>query len=93
MRHEHLVLLASAAFIAASASHAKDAIVAAEPEPHDHVSVCDAYGKGYFKIPGSETCLKIGGKVRTEGERGDAYNPEPDWSGSSTLQRIPNTAR
>jgi hypothetical protein len=92
MRYERVVLLASAAFLAASACHATDAIVAAEPEPPDHVGVCDAYGKGYFNIPGSETCLKIGGKVTTQGERGDAYNPEPDWNGSSTLRRIPNTA-
>jgi hypothetical protein len=78
MRRERLVLLASAAFLAASASHAADAIVAAEPEPLDYVRICDAYGNGYFYIPGSETCLKIGGKVRTQGEWGDAYNPDAD---------------
>ncbi|MDL2404033.1 porin, partial [Rhizobium mayense] len=39
----------------------------------EYVRICDAYGAGYFFIPGTETCLKIGGKVRTEGQWGDAY--------------------
>ena len=29
--------------------------------PVDYVRVCDAYGSGYFYIPGTETCLAIGG--------------------------------
>jgi hypothetical protein len=49
-----------------SGAHAADAIVAAEPEPMEYVRVCDAFGTGYFYIPGTETCLKIGGYVRFE---------------------------
>jgi hypothetical protein len=30
----------------------------------EYVKVCDAFGTGYFYIPGTETCLKIGGMVR-----------------------------
>ena len=63
------------ALAAASGAHAADAIVAAEPEPLEYVRICDAYGVGYFYIPGTDTCLKIGGQVRTEGEWHDAYNP------------------
>jgi Porin subfamily len=71
------LLLASAAALSAfSAANAADAIVAAEPEPLEYVRICDAYGAGYFYIPGSETCLKIGGMVRTEGEWHDAYQPD-----------------
>jgi Porin subfamily len=70
------LLLGSAAGLAVvSGAHAADAIVAAEPEPLEYVRICDAYGAGYFYIPGSETCLKIGGMVRTEGEWHDAYQP------------------
>lgn len=49
--------------IALMASHASaaDAIVAAEPEPTEYVKICDYAGTGYFYIPGTETCLKIGG--------------------------------
>ncbi|WP_421593978.1 porin [Shinella sp. M27] len=58
-------LLGTAAACAISGSAlAADAIVAAEPEPMDYVRVCDAFGAGFFYIPGTETCLKIGGYVR-----------------------------
>ncbi|WP_337181758.1 porin, partial [Shinella sp.] len=49
---------------AVSGAQAADAIVAAEPEPMEYVRVCDAFGTGFFYIPGTETCLKIGGFVR-----------------------------
>jgi len=32
-------------------------------EPVDYVRVCDAYGSGFFYIPGTETCLRISGYV------------------------------
>jgi hypothetical protein len=66
-----------AALAAVSGAHAADAVAAAEPEPLEYVRICDAYGAGYFFIPGSETCLKIGGYVRTEGKWYNAYNPGP----------------
>jgi len=28
--------------------------------------ICDAYGAGFFFIPGTESCLKVGGLVLTE---------------------------
>jgi hypothetical protein len=35
--------------------------------PIDHVRICDAYGPaGFFFIPGTESCLKVGGLVMTE---------------------------
>ncbi|MGM4980812.1 MULTISPECIES: porin [Rhizobium] len=74
MNIKSLLLGSAAALAAVSGAHAADAIVAAEPEPLEYVRICDAYGAGYFFIPGTETCLKIGGKVRTEGEWYNAYN-------------------
>ena len=60
------LLLGSAAAMAAvtTGASAADAIVAAEPEPVEYVRVCDAFGSGYFYIPGTETCLKFSGLVR-----------------------------
>ena len=75
MNIKSLLLGSAAALAAVSGAHAADAIVAAEPEPLEYVRICDAYGAGYFFIPGTETCLKVGGRVRTEGEWYDAYNP------------------
>src|ERR1700712_675098 len=75
MNIKSLLLGSAAALAVVSGAHAADAVVVAEPEPLEYVRICDAYGAGYFYIPGSETCLKIGGKVRTEGNWYNAYNP------------------
>jgi hypothetical protein len=36
------------------------------------------YGTGYFYIPGTETCLKIGGRVRFDINAADSYTPHSD---------------
>src|SRR3954462_1883988 len=77
-----MVLLASAAAFAASTPVlAADAIVAAEPEPVEYVRVCDAYGTGYFYIPGTETCLKIEGYIRFQVNVGSNVggDNDSDW--------------
>ncbi len=71
MNIKSLLLGSAAALAAVSGAQAADAIVAAEPEPMEYVRVCDAFGAGYFYIPGSETCLKIGGYVRFQVEFGE----------------------
>jgi hypothetical protein len=70
MNIKSLLLGSAAALAVVSGAHAADAIVAAEPEPMEYVKVCDAFGAGYFYIPGTETCLKIGGYVRLEEQFG-----------------------
>jgi hypothetical protein len=35
-------------------------------EPVDYVRICDAFGTGFYYIPGTDTCLKVGGRVRVE---------------------------
>jgi hypothetical protein len=64
MNIKSILLGASAAALAATGAQAADLPVA--PEPVDYVRVCDAFGTGFFYIPGTETCLKIGGGVRVE---------------------------
>jgi Porin subfamily len=66
MNIKSLLLGSAAALAVVSGAQAADAVVAAEPEPMEYVRVCDAYGTGYFYIPGTETCLKIGGVLRFE---------------------------
>lgn len=83
--------LVAAGAIAATAYgvHAADAVVVAEPEPMDYVRVCDANGEGYFYIPGSETCLKIGGYLRAEFAGGDPNGQDtyPGGGGDSWFTR------
>ena len=61
-------LLGSAAGLAAVAgAQATDLPVRkAAPVAVEYVRVCSAYGSGYFYIPGTDTCLKIGGHVMAE---------------------------
>ncbi|MGX5665704.1 porin [Rhizobium daejeonense] len=66
MNIKSLLLGSAAALAVVSGAQAADAIVAAEPEPVEYVRVCDAFGTGYFYIPGTETCLKISGYVRAQ---------------------------
>ncbi|WLR93726.1 porin [Shinella zoogloeoides] len=89
MNIKSLLIGSAAALAAVSGAQAADAIVAAEPEPMEYVRVCDAFGTGYFYIPGTETCLKIGGYVRFQVNVGEhaaydnsnATNPfnNSDW--------------
>ncbi|WP_238720042.1 porin, partial [Nitratireductor alexandrii] len=63
MKIKSLLLGSAAALAAVSGARAADAVVIAEPEPVEYVRVCDAYGAGFFYIPGTETCLRISGYV------------------------------
>ncbi|MFS8055110.1 MULTISPECIES: porin [Rhizobium] len=76
MKISRTVVCGSLFVVAAPSAYAADAIVAAEPEPLQYVRICDAFGPRYFYIPGTETCLKLSGKVRTQGEWYDAYDPD-----------------
>jgi len=88
MNIKSLLLGSAAALAAVSGAQAADAIVAAEPEPMEYVRVCDAFGTGYFYIPGTETCLKIGGYVRFDAQYADAYRPNSDGLYTNTRAHI-----
>ncbi|RWD60375.1 MAG: porin [Mesorhizobium sp.] len=71
MNIKSLLLGSAAALIAVSGARAADAVTVAEPEPAEYVKICDVYGAGYFYIPGTETCLRVGGYVRYDAGFGD----------------------
>src|SRR5689334_15972283 len=59
------LLLGSAAGLAAvSGTQAADLPVKAKPV--EYVKICSLYGEGFYYIPGSQICLKIGGYVRAD---------------------------
>ena len=64
MNIKSLLIGSAAAMTMAAGAQAADAIVMPEPEPMEYVRICDVYGAGFFYIPGTETCLKIGGYFR-----------------------------
>lgn len=65
MKIKSLLLGSAAVMVAVSGARAADVIVV-EPEPVEYVRVCDAYGAGWFYIPGTETCLRFDGDVRID---------------------------
>ncbi|MDI4234135.1 porin [Bradyrhizobium sp. Arg237L] len=50
----------------------------------EYVKVCSLYGAGFFYIPGTETCIKMGGYLRvdTTVNGGGGYNA-PAWAGNA----------
>ena len=94
MNIKSLLLGSAAALVAVSGARAADVVVA-EPEPVEYVRVCDAYGEGYFYIPGTETCMRISGYVRGEikggdnvyaRQRGDIDRDTYAWRSRATLR-------
>ncbi|MGY2050218.1 porin [Methylobacterium sp. JK268] len=59
------LLLASAAGLATVAAQAADLPVK-KAAPVEYVRICSAYGAGFFYIPGTDTCLRVGGRARLE---------------------------
>ncbi|MBB2837252.1 UNVERIFIED_ORG: hypothetical protein GGE64_000977 [Rhizobium etli] len=97
MNIKSLLLGSAAALAVVSGAQAADAIVAAEPEPVEYVRVCDAYGTGYFYIPGTETCLKINGYIRFQVDVGDqplngSDSNDSDWD-ARTRGQVQFTAK
>jgi hypothetical protein len=66
------LLLGSAAGIVAIAS-AQAADLPVKAKAVEYVKVCSLYGAGFYYMPGTDTCLKVGGYLRVQYETG-AFN-------------------
>jgi len=60
-----LLLTSAASLCAVSGAYAAD-LPTRKSAPIEYVRICDAYGAGFFYIPGTDTCLKVGGLVYGE---------------------------
>jgi len=58
------LLAAGAGLLTVASAQAADLPVKAAPV--EYVKVCSLYGAGFFYIPGTDTCLKVGGYLRTD---------------------------
>jgi len=85
-----LLLGSAAGFVAVAGAQAADLPVKAKPV--EYVKVCSIYGAGFFYIPGTDTCIKIGGWVRFEMDfnAGGSHNPANN-GGSGRNNRIDTT--
>jgi len=70
-----LLLGSTTAFVAVAGANAAD-LPSKKAAPATYVKVCDAYGAGFYTIPGTDTCIKVGGRVRADfafSGRADVY--------------------
>jgi hypothetical protein len=59
-----LLLGSAAGLVAVTAGQAADLPVKAKPV--EYVKICSLYGAGFYYMPGTDMCIKIGGYVRAE---------------------------
>src|ERR1700733_12948797 len=75
-----LILGSAAGLLAMSGAQAADLPVKAKAV--EYVRICSLYGAGFWYIPGTDTCLKLGGYLRVDTTfNGGAYDT-PNWNGS-----------
>lgn len=86
-----LLLGSAAGFAAVAGAQAAD-LPSRKAAPVEYVRVCSAYGAGFFYIPGTETCLRVGGRVRAEYVVGERFG-ESDSYGTRARGRLNIDAR
>src|SRR5437588_4640867 len=74
----NLVLGSAASLLVAGSAGAADLPVKAKAV--EYVKICSLYGAGFYYIPGTDTCIKLGGYLRAE----VAINTNSDYSGQFT---------
>ncbi len=72
-----LILGSAAGFVAIAGAQAADLPVKAKAV--QYVKICSLYGAGFYYIPGTDTCIKLGGYVQADANfNGGNYN-QPPW--------------
>ncbi len=61
-----LLLGSAAAMLMATGSAFAADLPSRKAAPVAYVKICDVYGRGFYYIPGTNTCLRVGGRVRVE---------------------------
>ena len=69
-----LILGSAAGLVAMSGAQAADLPVKAKAV--EYVRICSLYGAGFYYIPGTDTCIKLGGYLRVDTTfNGSIYDP------------------
>ena len=79
MNSARTLLGSAAALIAVSGAQAADLPVKAKAV--EYVRICSLYGAGFYFIPGTDTCIKIGGYLRADTTFNGGAHGAPAWSG------------
>ena len=79
------VLLGSAGgLVVVSGTQAADLPVKAKPV--EYVKICTLYGEGFYYIPGTDICLKIGGYVRADYRWNATGGGQPHYTAAGGAQ-------
>jgi hypothetical protein len=84
-----LLLGSAAGLVAVTAGQAADLPVKAKPV--EYVKVCSLYGAGFYYMPGTDMCIKIGGWVRVEATWGND-NGSMTWGPFSGQENTRSTS-
>jgi Porin subfamily len=76
-----LILGSAAGLLAMSGAQAADLPVKAKAV--EYVRICSLYGAGFFYIPGTDTCIKLGGYLRVDTTFNGGIYDGPNWSGDA----------
>ena len=76
-----LLLGTAAGLVAVAGAQAADMPVKAKPV--QYVKICSLYGDGFYYIPGTDTCLKLGGYLRVQLEYSAGGGGVPIGSGAA----------
>ena len=82
---KRVLLGAAAGLVAIVGAHAADAPLK-KSVPVKYVQICDLYGDGFSFIPGSQTCLKLGGYIRADVGQNVKGGRNPLYSGADGSQ-------
>src|SRR5882724_12743728 len=80
-----LLLGTAAGLVAVAGAQAADMPVKAKPV--QYVKICSLYGDGFYYIPGTDTCLKMGGYLRVQAEYNMGAGGVPYGSGTGGAQQ------
>src|ERR1700753_3071138 len=79
------LLLGTGAVIFATAG-AQAADLPLKAKAVEYVRVCSLYGAGFYYIPGTDTCIKLGGYLRADLNIQGGRSGQPFWNGDPGVQ-------
>lgn len=74
-----LLIGSAAGLVTITGAQAADLPIKAKPV--EYVKICSLYGAGFFYIPGTDTCIKLGGYLRVDTTFNGSIHGQPAWSG------------
>jgi hypothetical protein len=76
-----LILGSAAGLLAMSGAQAADLPMKAKAV--EYVKICSLYGAGFYYIPGTDTCIKLGGAIRLETTLNGQASGNGNWYGGA----------